>query len=105
MAMSTFQSAKHEIVNFLSISKDALHIHVGLAVFLLTAALARKGLRSVAPLVAVFVVALAGELLDARDDFRRLGYWRFMASLSDFINTVCWPTALWLLARYSRVMN
>jgi len=103
--MSTFQSAKHEIVNFLSISKDALHIHVGLAVFLLAAAVARKGLRSAVPLVAVIVVALAGELLDARDDFRRLGHWRYMASLSDFINTVCWPLGLWLLARYSRVMN
>lgn len=105
MAMSTFQSIKHEIVHFASLSKDSLHIHVGLLVFLLAAAVARKGLRSVFPLAAVLVVALAGELLDARDDFRKLGYWRIGASLHDFANTVVWPVALWLLARYSRVMN
>ncbi len=103
--MSTFHSMKHEIVQFASLSKDALHIHVGLAVFLLAAAVARKGLRSVFPLIAVLAVALLGELLDARDDFRKFGHWRFGASLHDFVNTVFWPLTLWLLARYSRVMN
>ena len=103
--MSTFQGFKHDIVHLASLSKDALHVHVGLVIFLVAAAIARKGLRSVFPLVTVAVVALAGELLDARDDFRHLGHWRIGASLHDFINTMFWPTALWLLARYSRVMG
>jgi uncharacterized membrane protein YqgA involved in biofilm formation len=105
MAMSTFQGFKHEIVQFAALSKDALHIYVGLAAFLLAAAVARKGLKSVFPLLAVVVIAVAGELLDARDDFRNLGRWRIGASLHDLLNTILWPLVLWLLARYSRVMN
>lgn len=105
MAMSTFHSVKHEIVQFASLSKDALHIYVGLAVFLLAAALARKGMKSLFPLLAVVAVALLGELLDARDDFRNLGRWRIGASLHDLFNTTLWPLVIWLLARYSRVMN
>ena len=46
MAMSAFQSMKHEIVQFASLSKDALHIYVGMGVFLLGSAVAQKGLRS-----------------------------------------------------------
>ena len=105
MAMSTFQSIKHEIVQFAALSKDALHIYVGLAVFLLAVAVARKGMKSVFPLIAVLVVALLGELLDARDELRRYGHWRLGASLHDFLNTAFWPTVLWLLARFSRVLN
>lgn len=100
MAMSTFQSMKHEIVQFASLSKDALHIYVGLAVFLLAAALARKGMRSAFPLLAVVAVALLGEVLDTLD-----GRWRLAASVHDLLNTIFWPVALWLLARYTRVMN
>lgn len=105
MAMSAFQSMKHEIVQFASLSKDALHIYVGMGVYLVTAALAQKGLRSVFALLAVLAVAMAGELLDARDDLRVHGHWRVMASLHDLVNTMFWPLALWLLARYSRVMK
>jgi hypothetical protein len=105
MAMSAFQSMKHEIVQFASLSKDALHIYVGMGVFLLGSAVAQKGLRSAFAILAVIALALLGELLDARDDFRTHGHWRVMASLHDFVNTVFWPLMLWLLARYSRVMK
>jgi hypothetical protein len=103
--MSAFQSMKHEIVQFASLSKDALHIYVGMGVFLIGSALAQKGLRSTFPILVVAVMALVGELLDARDDLRIHGHWRVMASLHDFTNTVFWPLMLWLLARYSRVMK
>lgn len=98
--MSTFHSIKHEIVQFASLSKDALHIYVGLLVFLLAAAVARKGVRSTFPLIAVLVVAFLGEVLDTLD-----GRWLFRASLHDFVNTAFWPLMIWLLARYTRVLN
>lgn len=105
MAMSAFQGFKHEIVQFASLSKDALHVYVGLAVFLLGAALARKGLRSVVPLIAVLAIALLGELLDVRDELRRHGRILAGESLRDIVNTVFWPLVLWLLARYSRLFG
>jgi len=70
MAMSPLQSFKHELVSFASLSKDALHIYVGMAVFLLVAAMARKGLRSSIAVLAVLVVAIIGEVLDLRDEYR-----------------------------------
>jgi hypothetical protein len=105
MALSTFQAIKHDLQSTVGLSKDALHIYVGLAVFLVTAAIARLGLRSIAPLVAALLVAILGEALDARDNFRTLGQWRVGASVHDVLNTLFWPLALWLLARYSRVFR
>lgn len=103
--MSTFQSIKHEIVHFASLSKDALHIYVGIAVFLLVAALTRKGARGGLPLLAVFLVALAGEILDFRDEIRRYGHLLVRASLHDIVNTLFWPFMLWLVARYTKVLK
>jgi cell shape-determining protein MreD len=105
MAMSTFQSFKHEVVQFAELSKDALHIYVGLAVFLVGAAIARKGLRSAIALLVVLAVAFVGEVLDLRDEYRtheRLQWW---ASLHDLLNTCFWPLILWLLARYTRILK
>ena len=103
--MSAFQSMKHEIVHFASLSKDALHIYVGMGAFLISSAFASKGLRSVFPIIVVAALAVLGEVLDARDDLRKFGHWRFVSSLHDIANTLFWPLALWLLARYSRVIK
>lgn len=105
MALSAFQSFKHDLGTFVGLSKDALHVYFGLTAFLLTAAVVRQGLRSSAPLLVALAVAITGELLDARDNFRTYGQWRIGASIHDIVNTMFWPLALWLLARYSRVMN
>src|SRR5512134_3996449 len=73
MDTSGLQSVKLAMIAALGLSKDALHIYVGLAVFLLTALALRQSLRSLLPWLAVVVVALAGELFDALDDVRSLG--------------------------------
>jgi len=105
MAMSTFQSFKHELVHVAALSKDALHIYVGLAVFLLVVAVHRRGLRSGLAPLAVFVVALIGELLDLRDEMRHHEALKWGASLHDIANTCFWPLLLWLLGRYTRIVK
>ncbi len=105
MAMSAFQGFKHELVHAASLSKDALHIYVGLTVFLLVAAIARNGLRSGIALLAVVVVAVGGEVLDLRDEFRSRERLLFWASIHDLVNTCFWPLVLWLLARYTRAVK
>ena len=105
MAMSTFQGYKHEVVQFAALSKDALHIYVGLTVFLLIAAIARNGLRSTVALLAVLGIAIAGEILDLRDEFRAHEQLKWWASLHDLLNTCFWPLVLWLLARYTRFIK
>lgn len=87
------------MVSATGLSKDALHIYLGLAVFLLVATALRKPLRSFVPWAAVVVVALAAELMDLRDNLASLGQWRWSASLHDLANTMFWPTVLMVLAR------
>lgn len=102
MEMSTVQSIKIAVEEAVKLSRDALHIYVGLAVFLVAAAVSGKSLRSTVPWLAVLAVAVTGELVDMIDDLARLGAWQWQASLHDVINTVFWPTALWLFFRRGR---
>ena len=99
METSAVQSLKLAIVELTGLSKDALHVYVGLAIFLAVAAISRKPLRSIVPWLAVLVVAIAGEVVDMIDDLSNLGHWRWDASLRDVLNTLFWPTVLWLLGR------
>jgi len=105
MATSMFQAAKLEVISILALSKDALHVHVGLLVFLVAAVLLRRQLRSKIPLAMVLVVASLGEIFDARDDISDLGYWRVGASVHDIVNTLFWPAVLFALARYPKVLR
>lgn len=99
MSLSVFQTSKLSLVAMTGLSKDALHVYFGLAIFLAVSLLLRKPLRTLLPWLVVLCAACAGELLDMRDDLRLLGHWRYMASLHDLVNTMFWPTVLALLAR------
>jgi uncharacterized membrane protein YqgA involved in biofilm formation len=105
MALSTVQTAKLHLVALTGLSKDALHIYVGLAVWLIAAMLFRKSVKTLVPLLAVLAVAAIGEAFDAWDDFSSLGHWRVQASVHDVLNTMFWPTILCLLVRYTKVVR
>jgi hypothetical protein len=79
MEPSTAQTVKLAIVSAVGLSKDALHVHAGLVVLFMTAAILRKPLRSIVPWLAVLAVAVAGEMIDLRDDVASLGYWHWEA--------------------------
>jgi hypothetical protein len=97
--MSAIQSMKLAIVSATGLSKDALHVYVGLAVFVVVALLSKSARSSWRSLVAVLVVAICGELLDMADDLMSLGHWRWHASVHDVVNTCFWPAVLSVLAR------
>lgn len=101
METSLVQAAKLLVVNITGLSKDALHIHLGLVAFLAMSWLCRRSPSRLVPLVAVVVIACLGELLDMRDDLATFGYWRWQASLHDVLNTCAWPAllTLWAIAR------
>jgi hypothetical protein len=88
------QAIKQAIVLTIGLSRDALHIYVGLAVLLVMALVLRKKLSSLIPLSFVFLVAIMGEIVDMRDDLLTIGHWRLGASLHDVVNTVFWPSVL-----------
>ncbi|TDU69282.1 hypothetical protein EI77_02933 [Prosthecobacter fusiformis] len=101
MTTSTIQSLKLTLVSAVGLSKDALHVHIGLAVFVLVMVIFKRPLRSLIPWLAAFGIACLGEAVDMRDDLSSLGHWRWQASLHDVMNTAFWPTAFFLLARFS----
>jgi hypothetical protein len=102
---SLVQALKMDIVGLTGLSKDALHVYAGLAVWLVAAAVFRKSITTLKPWLVALVVALVVEGFDAFDDWVQLGRWRYRASLHDVVNTMFWPTLLTLLARYTRLLK
>lgn len=92
METSTYQSIKLSIIELVSLSKDAIHIHIGLLVFFFAVMLWRRGRVDYLALLPVFFVAGVMEYFDLRDDMASLGYGRWIASAHDLINTAFWPT-------------
>ncbi|MFA5495923.1 MAG: hypothetical protein WC247_14230 [Porticoccaceae bacterium] len=92
METSAYQGFKPVVLDILALSKDAVHIHVGLVVFLLAVVLWRRGRLDRWSLLPVLLAAGAMEAQDLRDDLVSLGYMRWSASVHDFVNTVFWPT-------------
>ena len=103
--MTSFQQAKIAIAAALGLPKDALHIYVGMIVFLLAAALLRRPLRDWRPLAAVLLAALAGEAWDLFDTWRIGARPVLTRNWHDVWNTCFWPAVLFLLARYSRLLR
>ena len=103
--MSGFQQAKIALSQLLGLPKDALHIYVGLAVFLAAAALLKRPLGSRLPILAVLLVALAGEVWDVIDTINARETVHWWRNWHDVWNTMLWPAILFLLARYTRVLR
>ena len=103
--LSFVQSLKLDIVAATGLSKDALHVYLGLISWLLAAALWRKSIATLKPWLVALLVAVIIEGFDAFDDWVQLGRWRYLASLHDLVNTMFWPTLLSLLARFTRLLK
>lgn len=81
------------------LSRDALHILLGVAAQILFAALLRRSLASPLPWLAVLIAEAANEYFDLTgDSFTHKKIWP--DSLVDVFVTMAIPTALLLLARY-----
>lgn len=74
-----------------------LHIHAGMAVLLFVRLVSGRSLATPIPLIAVYVAEFGNELLDY------FGHGRVMPdTFSDVINTVFWPTILFIGLRVRR---
>ena len=103
--MSDFQHFKVWLSQAVGLPKDALHVYVGLAVFLIVAILSRRPLRSTLPIGAVIAAALAGEIWDVVETNAAGQRIVWAASWHDLWNTCFWPAVLFLLARYTKVLK
>ena len=103
--MSFFQSTKIFLSEVTSLGKDALHIYVGLAVMLLVVVALKKPLSDWRPIAAVALASVAGEIWDVIDTFSHGGTPKWTANWKDVWNTMFWPTILFGLARFTKVLK
>ena len=87
-----YNSIKTAISDLIGLSKDALHIHLGLAIFVGLVLLLRKSPSSILPWLGVLAFELVNETLDAF-------HWRtgeldidLPGAIKDIGNTMLWPT-------------
>ena len=89
-----YQLAKIHVLSFFNVSKDAMHVYIGLSILLLWLLFIRKPLSSLKNLIPVIIVAIIMEVFDLRDDFTSFGRFRWAASLHDILNTMFWPVVI-----------
>lgn len=92
-----YNAIKTGLSDTLGISKDALHIHIGLFIFLVVTLLLRRP-RSFIPWLAVLGFEAVNELLDLFHDGAAI-HLELFNTLGDIGNTMLWPTVALVLLR------
>ena len=100
MKTSFYQLMKLDILSAVHLSRDAVHIYVGLFCLLLYVIVFRKRIDAWWSLLPVLLLAMGMESLDLHDDYQSLGYFRWGASLHDIINTLFWPFVIVTLFKF-----
>ncbi|HWU95012.1 MAG TPA: hypothetical protein VN029_05400 [Sphingomonas sp.] len=103
--MSPLQSAKFWLIQHVGLAKDALHIYVGLTLFLGAALAFRWPLRSWKPWLVALAAALLGEAWDLRDNLVHHIPVRLWGNWHDIWNTMFWPSMLLILARTTKLLE
>ena len=104
MYSSPYQEFKLLVVGILGLSKDAIHIYLGLTVFFLTVAVWKKGKMDLAAVLPILGIAIGMETIDIYDNYRSMGLMYWSNSLHDILNTTFWPLIIVVLAKF-RDMN
>jgi hypothetical protein len=99
-ASLTFQALKTQLLAATGLSKDALHVYLGLAMFLAVRLLWRRRGGWIAAWAAALALALTGEWLDLRGEAIRSALQSSSSHWHDIWNTMFWPTALLLVGRW-----
>jgi hypothetical protein len=79
--------------DFMHLSRDALHIHLGLAIYVTAILVFRRGPASPLPWLAVLAFELVNEALDLFHEVDLSG------AIVDIVNTMFWPTVALVAAR------
>ena len=95
-----WENAKVWLTDVLVLSRDALHIHIGLALFFLVALVLRIPIGDLRPWLAVLLFTIMGEVFDAWVLIEQSGPPLPAMHLHDIWNTMLWPTALTLAGRW-----
>ncbi|MFN7025503.1 MAG: hypothetical protein ACK4QP_13490 [Pseudorhizobium sp.] len=100
MLIAVWDVFKTYLVDLTGISKDALHVHIGLMIYVCSALLLKKKYPgAVFPWMIVFGLEIANELVDLFVRNRAPDTVAWLKSLKDIVNTMFWPTLFALASR------
>lgn len=91
-----YSEAKTTLAEMFGATEDLLHLHAGLIIFFAAALFFKRRMRSRVPIALVYVFAGANEVIDAMAPESAPPS---LEPAVDILNTVLWPTLLFLLAR------
>ena len=100
MTVADWLLLKTELVRATALSRDALHIYLGLFVQLTAALLLRRRLGDWLPWLAVFALAVGNEIADLWVEIWPQHAFQAASAIHDLVNTMILPTALLLFARH-----
>jgi uncharacterized membrane protein YpjA len=92
---------KYEISQATGASEDLLHVHVGLALFVVSGVLLRRRMHSPLPLIVVAIFAVLNEVVDYFGEFEAQPSEPFI----DIANTLFWPSVLFVIARRKLIVR
>jgi hypothetical protein len=93
--MEFYAILKQAIADDTGFANSLLHIHGGMAIFLLARLVSGRSLGTFIPFAAVAVLQCANELIDYSNN----GSWRVLDTTGDMINTLFWPLVLTIAVR------
>jgi hypothetical protein len=99
------QDAKLLVMGVTGLGKDVLHVYVGLGVYFAASLAMRWPLGDLRPLAVAAAVALFGEAWDLADNLRAGAPMRWAGHWHDLWNSLFWPTAITLMARFTRLIG
>ena len=94
--IQTYSEFKQGLGELYGLTEELLHVHAGLLIFVAAALLFRRRMRSRVPIALVYFFALANEVVDLMTPGAPSNPWE---PLVDVLNTVFWPSLLFLLAQ------
>lgn len=93
-------SLKTMLSETIGLSKDALHVHLGLFVFLVAVVLLRASPGSWIPWLVLLAFEVLNEVVDLLHEHGGVRALDFVEAAKDIINTMLWPTLVVLFVRY-----
>lgn len=100
---SFYEQLKIDIVSYLGINADAVHIYLGLVPFLMIATAFRNRGLHIWMLIPVLLLSLGVEIADASHQLHTLGYIEWHKGFMDLVNTNLSPLVLFFLLRANRL--
>ena len=95
-----YNAMKTDLAGFLGASKDALHIHIGLAIFFGLVVVLRRSPSSILPWLGLLAFELVNEFMDILHWHQGSFSFEVGDALKDVINTMIWPTVALLTFRF-----